>query len=389
MKHDALVTELRRVARAIDAHAIASAFVASLPATRTSDLGPWRTALGALALGLAVPSHRRTQTYASGACKECGLEEASTLDAFAPARDRIPGALDSALVVLRAAATATAPRPTKANITCLSKLLAIVGSLPPRAGESKLNAAIATSKLVGGDRYARRHVIETLGLLGILETPEYPGVATRWTSFAVRDGRGGRRTECEAPIALWTAAHGVNAAAVSRWFGHLGLTVPGASAPRADAVARASKAAAKCDARAARATELAVGDAIAFATSSGFAGAIVIAHQSDRSGTVPIIDLLEWRGASLPSLDELGASRASGRRLGDRQIVAPMSVYDLWHRDDPRGRWQFIGSGLPAPGRSHLEAVPGTTVQRVDGVLAQLDPEVPRLRTRARSARRW
>jgi hypothetical protein len=29
-------------------------------------------------------------------------------------------------------------------------------------------------------------------------------------------------------------------------------------------------------------------------------------------------------------------------------------MIDLWKRDDPRGRWRYVGGGLPAPDAAHL-----------------------------------
>jgi len=67
---------------------------------------------------------------------------------------------------------------------------------------------MSAAKICVGNRYDRRHVIETLGACGILETPEHPGFNTRFTTFAARQDRPQARVDCDPPIAFWTAAHG-------------------------------------------------------------------------------------------------------------------------------------------------------------------------------------
>ncbi|MCE9578844.1 MAG: hypothetical protein K8W52_37310 [Deltaproteobacteria bacterium] len=116
------------------------------------------------------------------------------------------------------------PGAWRAPLVALAAGLAVP---PPRAKETPLSAAIAREGLAVGNKHDRRHVIETLGACGVLETPEHPGFTTRWTTFAARQDRPSARTECDPPIAFWTAAHGVNAASVARWFGHLGVKVTG------------------------------------------------------------------------------------------------------------------------------------------------------------------
>src|SRR5262249_1749219 len=78
-----------------------------------------------------------------------------------------------------------------------------------RGREGKLNLALRAEKLVIGNKYDCRHVIETLGACSVLETAEYPGFTTKWTSFAARQARPSVRVECDPPIAFWSAGHGV------------------------------------------------------------------------------------------------------------------------------------------------------------------------------------
>jgi hypothetical protein len=224
-----------------------------------------------------------------------------------------------------------------------------------------LSTAIAKEKLVLGDKYDRRHVIETLGACGILETPEHPGFTTRWTTFASRQDRPDPRVECDPPIAFWTAAHGVSSKNVASWFGHLGVKVPKASEPRAAAVAKKTASMKKAAKRSARVTELEVGDAVGFSVGRRWIAGVVIDHHTDRGGTTPIMELVDWQGAAFPTASAIRGKRARG--------TEPMMLA-LFVRDDPRGRWHFIGSGFPKPSAKHLEDPydGGFSVESVDNL---------------------
>lgn len=201
----------------------------------------------------------------------------------------------------------------------MSDLLSLVGALPATAREGKLNEAIKKAKLVIGDKYDVRHVIETLGACGILETPEHPGFTTAWTSFAARQDRPSARIECDPPIAFWTAAHGVNTANVASWFGALGVKVKNGK-PRTVPVAKASKSAERRAARAARATELAVGDVVEITHGGTTGRVVVVGHHKDNGGRFPIVQPIR-----------------NGAPVGMPAMI------DMWKRDDPKGRWRTAG----------------------------------------------
>lgn len=368
MDHDGVIRELQALARKVDGKTIAGAFVASLG----REPGFWRAPLIALAAARAVPKHAIGRTFTGGQCKECGLEKKVEEDEVHERGQCLPGDLAGALAVLRLVASPPepAPKPTKEDGARLTRLFTMIGELPATAREGQLAKEMAAEEICAGNKYDRRHVIETLGACGILETNEHPGFTTRWTTFAKRQDRPSVRVECDPPIAFWTAAHGVNAANVATWFGHLGIRAPKASAARvAEREVARVKTAASADRkakRAARTTEYVVGDAVAFAFGAKWVAAIVIELTKDAGGTHPVIELVQWKGKASPTREDLVGAEAAKMKWGKSIRRSPMFVGDLWKRDDPRGRWKYIASGLPMP-RSKLE-LGNWSVQRVENI---------------------
>jgi hypothetical protein len=333
--HDEVIRKLRALARTADREAIASAFVASLGVAP----GFWRAPLCALAAAAAVPTHRyRPFSASTKDCRECGLLPTVVPDEPSERGEILPGDLATALAVLEQVKTTPPLVATAADARRLMKVLATVGTLPGDAREGKLADALRKAKLVAGNRYDARSVIETLGACGVLQTPEHPGFTTRWTSFAARQDRPSTRVECDPPIAFWTAAHGVDAANVKGWFGTLGVAAPASSRPRKVAVAKTTKRLTARAKRAARATELERGDVIAFTVGKAWYAAHVIDHRQTMGGRYPIIQRLDWTGSSAPLLANL---RTAPPRPGSMML-------DLWARDDRGGRWKTIGR-RPAP----------------------------------------
>jgi hypothetical protein len=336
LDHDQVLRELGELADRIDPKAVASAFVASL----SRSPGFWRAPLVALAGARAVRPHAFGPSFRGGACKACGLKLTNRL---APVHERgqaLPGGLSEALVILRAyrAQASSAPQPCADDIRRLEQLLHLIAGLPDNAREGQLNQAMCAAWTCVGNKYDRRHVIETLGACGILETAEYPGFTTRWTSFGSRQNRPNVRVECDPPIAFWTAAHGINPKNVDMWFGHLGLRVPATSTPsRQTAVAKQTAAQVCQRARAARKTELEPGNAIAFAVETYWLAAVVIRTVTDKGGQTPVIKWYDWIGKTPPSKEMLRDRRMLGGAI---------YLHGLWTRNDPRGRWVFVGSGL-------------------------------------------
>lgn len=349
MKHDDIVRKLRALAKNADRRAIAGAFLASIG----QKPNVWRAPLGALAAGERVPAHRYQAFSASSkACRECGVEPTEKLhaDDVSERGELLPGDLPRAYQVLAWADAEEPPVPTAADAKRFTQLLALVGKLPATARCGQLEEAIRKAKLVPGNKYDVRSIVETLGACGILETPQHPGFTTAWTTFGARQARPSVRVEVDPPLAFWTAGHGVNAKNVKHWFGAFGVTAPASTKPRAVAVAKASTGAAKRAARAARATDLVVGDVIAAKVGRTWRAAIVIGHHQDMGGRFPVIAPSVWSGTAQPSLADVQAAA----RTGDASMI------DMWTRTDPKGRWLAIGTL-----RERKQKLGGYSVERV------------------------
>lgn len=333
MKHGDLIEKVRALAKKADRGAAAGAWIASLG----TKPGPWRGVLAGLAAAERVPTHPYVAFSASSdVCRECGAAPVTVLDALGGSDPGgvLPGDMALAYDALTwARAQTDPPSPTPADVARLGSILALVGKLPASAREGRFNDALRAKKLVVGNRYAVRAAIETLGALGILETPEHPGFTTKWTSFAARQARPSTRVECDPPIAFWTAAHGVNATRVDEWFGAFGVKAHASSKPRSIPVATASASQARRDARAARSTELELGDVITVQIGEAWRAAIVIGHARDRGGRTPVLQPSSWSGTAPPSRADI--QRASRAPFWCR--------IDLWVRDDPKERWRTVG----------------------------------------------
>jgi len=353
LTHDVVVARLRALGEALDAAPVVAAFVDSLGTAP----GYWRSPLGALAAARAVPEHaHRAPGPAAAWCAECGLTPKVPLRPLHPRGQLLPGDLAAALAVLEQVPHETPPPVDPEGPGRLTRMFALVGSLPPATRESRLTAAVRAAGLVVGDRYDVGAVVETLGVCGVLDTPEHPGLARRWTSYARRQDRPAD-VEVDPPLAFWTAAHGVSSEQVAAWFGELGVRVPVEALPRMEAVAVAS---ARADARAAaearraaRSTELEIGDAVALRVDGVWYAAVVVDHFRDRGGRRPVLEVLDWYGAGAPRLDELSGARAAGTVWGQGRSPCRVAI-DLWAADDRAGRWRRVGRGLPAPDRGHL-----------------------------------
>jgi hypothetical protein len=230
--HDALVAELRTLAKRVQLKRAADAFVASLGGDETH-----RPALICALLALRIPAHPfDASRYRGEACGVCGCEPTWTADEEHEAGAKttvLPGSVPHAVTYLRAWLERPPAEPTAANRAVLASVLRLVGDLPDTAGEAKLNAAMATARLGLGGKYARRFVLETLGYASVLVPPDRTGLLEGWVPFPARDDRPSMRVEIDAPLGFWRAAHGVNLRAVKKLFAD--VPIPKAAHPRPSA----------------------------------------------------------------------------------------------------------------------------------------------------------
>ncbi|WP_238539718.1 hypothetical protein [Corallococcus macrosporus] len=224
--HDEVIDRLRQCAKAVTPRRAANAFVASMT---SADLS-WLTVLPAAVLGRAMPVHEEAR-MGGGSCRVCFFN-ADAIDATFEAYMRHAQganwgeahpahgvlALGSAL----AGPSSAWPTPTLRDVWVFHQLLDLLRGLPPSARYSQARTAIHKARLLSNNRPARcETVLEALAFIGILETPEHPGLMNRFTLAAERDQRPSVRVEVPAPLAWWSAKEGIQEALVTRLFGHL------------------------------------------------------------------------------------------------------------------------------------------------------------------------
>lgn len=224
--HDETIDRLRQAAAAVDLRRAADAFVASMVSADPA----WLTVLPATALGRAMPAHAE-EPMGGGSCRVCFFK-ADAIDTTQVAYfrqlsgsgwgDTHPAVGALALAAASASPSAAWPQPTPRDVWVFHRVLDLLRALPPKARYSQTRTALQKAGLLRADHPSRPEtVLEALAFIGILETPEHPGMLTRFTPAIERDRRPTTRVEVPAPLAWWTAGHGLHEAHVNALFGHL------------------------------------------------------------------------------------------------------------------------------------------------------------------------
>jgi hypothetical protein len=225
--HDEAIDRLRQSAAAVDLRQAADAFVASMVSADPA----WLTVLPAMALGRAMPAHAE-QPMGGGSCRVC-FYKAAPIDATQAAYfrqlqgsgwgDTHPAEGVLALTAAIDSPSAAWPNPTPRDVWVFHRVLDLLRALPSTARYSKARSALQQAGLLRADHPARcETVLEALAFIGLLQTPEHPGMLTRFTPAIERDRRPTTRVEVPAPLAWWTAGDGIHDALVATLFGHLG-----------------------------------------------------------------------------------------------------------------------------------------------------------------------
>ncbi|WP_326552634.1 hypothetical protein [Micromonospora sp. NBC_01813] len=219
--HDDTVAALRRLAAAVPERAAADAFVAGLGSASRN----WQALLPAWALGTTMPEH--PGPTGDRPCDVCFLTAQTTVDTTlawwqrATSGSPLPGDVCGYLLALESATTPP-PVPQPHDVWVLHEILDIVRSLPPTTRAGAAAQALRTAGLLpGADKWTYRSLLEDLAFVGVLQTPEHPGMLTAFTTARQRDRRPSVRVEVDAPLAFWRAADGVTEPLVRRLFGHL------------------------------------------------------------------------------------------------------------------------------------------------------------------------
>ena len=213
-EHDKILTELRQLTATWTIGEAAAAFVAGL----WSAPFYWQSALTGKLIADVMPEHPDTP-YAGSThiCTICGFHKQAVDTTYVWYQSITSGTpLDGEPIghvfALREMAKAQErPKPTQYDCWTFRAILTVLRNLPPKARYSKAREALYKANLLPSkNKWVYTSLLETLALIGILDTPDHPGMATRFTSYIERDQRPNIRVEPQAPLAWWDSSVGLN-----------------------------------------------------------------------------------------------------------------------------------------------------------------------------------
>ena len=187
----------------------------------------WQSALNAKLLSLATPRHAFTPYKGSAhTCVICGFQD-KAVDPALLWFNRMTGGvpLDGdptgyVFALREMAECGEKPTPTAYDLWTFRAILTVIRTMPPKTRYSKIRDALHKEKLLPASlKGTVCSLLEALALAGILDTPEHPGMATRFTTYQERDIRPSLRVEVQAPLAWWDTSAGINEAALRTIFG--------------------------------------------------------------------------------------------------------------------------------------------------------------------------
>ena len=232
LDHDGWVRAAVAAASTVTAQEAAGVFLSSLT-TRRLDL---RSALGSYALACHLREHPftvpRDLIYDGYApigpddcavcgfrCREAGEQD---LNLFNFERFKWGGVRRHSLPYiafdLEQFARAPRPRPSDADIALGRQLTSYLSGLPAAATASQ---AAAGMTFIKGNKAEREVILDILGVTGILQTAAHPGFASAYVPAAQRHLPPRRFTDRAYPVRWWTAADGVNTAALRQFFAQM------------------------------------------------------------------------------------------------------------------------------------------------------------------------
>ena len=210
--HDQLIAELKYLAAFWDHRSAAGVFVAGL----WSAPFLWQSVLTSWLLADKMPDHTQSPAPAS-TCLICGYQPVPvdpTLEWYD--RMTIPATpLDAepvgSMLALKDAATMDRPAPTEYDRWALQAVLTVLRAAGPMTRYNQLGRAIDRAAILPTTKAgAGKCLLETLALIGVLDTPEYPGFHTTFTDYVDRDRKAKRRDSVQAPLSFWSGRTGVN-----------------------------------------------------------------------------------------------------------------------------------------------------------------------------------
>ena len=222
-KHNETLRELHCLTDVWTIRDTAEVFVAGL----WSSPLLWQCALPAKLLSLLMPPHEHT-SYGSSedTCAVCGFRDSAVDPAFLWYQRMTGGVpLDGepvgyVMALREMEKMGRHPVPTEYDLWTFRAILTVIRQMPPKSRYSKIRDALHKEKLLpASSKYMYTSLLETLALMGLLDTEDYPGMATEFTAYYKRDERPNERVEVQAPLAWWDSSIGINEANLQKLFG--------------------------------------------------------------------------------------------------------------------------------------------------------------------------
>lgn len=224
-QHDEIWNTFYTLADAWTLSEAADAFIAGL----WSAPFLWQSALSAKLLSQAAPRHIFTPyTGSTDTCSVCGFREKAvdtTLLWYRRMTGGVP--LDGdptgyVFALQEMAESGLYPTPTAYDLWTFRAILTVIRHMPPGSRYSKVRDALQKENLLPvSQKGIYCSLLEALALMGILDTPDHPGMAARFTTYQERDLRPSVRVEVQAPLAWWNSSIGINEAALKTIFGEI------------------------------------------------------------------------------------------------------------------------------------------------------------------------
>ncbi len=220
--HGALLDELHRLAQTWTMREAADAFLAGL----WSAPFLWRCALPARLISSAMPPHPFTPYGGSkDTCMICGFRERA-VDVTEAWYHRMTGGapLDGdpvgyVLALREMEQAGERPVPTEYDRWIFRAALTVIRCAPPGTRYAKIRDMLHREKLLpASGQSVYGSLLESLALIGLLDTADYPGMATCFTTYVKRDERPSVRVEAQAPLAWWNSSVGINSVVLEKIF---------------------------------------------------------------------------------------------------------------------------------------------------------------------------
>lgn len=221
-EHDKTLKELQVLTETWSLEEAAAAFVAGL----WSAPFYWQSALTGKLIATVMPEHPYTPYSGSThVCTICGFHNRAVDTTFSWYQSFLSGTpLDGEPVghvfALQEMANADKrPAPTEYDRWTFRAILTVLRNLSPKTRYSKVREALQKENLLPTkSKWVYGSLLEALGLIGVLDTKDHPGMATAFTTYIQRDQRPNSRVEVQAPLAWWDSSVGINEETLQKVF---------------------------------------------------------------------------------------------------------------------------------------------------------------------------